>query len=241
MLDTVKNAPVNGLDLAALGEVVEAIEKDASQGQGRLRGDHPLEGPDPQRDHRRRLHAGRRAHQRAATRSSPTSRASCSGSDSAPNPQELLMAAFNACITVGYVAGAALEGHQRSTRSRSRPAASSTCAASSASATPSRRATRTSIMKSHQGRRFARGFRGNPPDGDEDVAQLLQHEPADQNERHRFASADATLGATPSCVAPTLLKRGAEEDHGRSRHSKDQSEQGPLGKGRFHPDRRNDA
>ena len=31
MLDTVKNAPVNGLDLAALGEVVEAIEKDANQ------------------------------------------------------------------------------------------------------------------------------------------------------------------------------------------------------------------
>jgi uncharacterized OsmC-like protein len=32
------------------------------------------------------------------------------GQDSAPNPQELLMAAFNACITVGYVAGAALKG-----------------------------------------------------------------------------------------------------------------------------------
>ena len=32
------------------------------------------------------------------------------GADSAPNPQELLMAAFNACITVGYVAGAALKG-----------------------------------------------------------------------------------------------------------------------------------
>ena len=31
MLDTVKNAPVNGLDLAALGEVVEAIEKDHSK------------------------------------------------------------------------------------------------------------------------------------------------------------------------------------------------------------------
>ena len=31
MLDTVKNAPVNGLDLAALGEVVEAIEKDTNQ------------------------------------------------------------------------------------------------------------------------------------------------------------------------------------------------------------------
>ena len=32
------------------------------------------------------------------------------GSDSAPNPQELLMAAFNACIMVGYVAGSSLKG-----------------------------------------------------------------------------------------------------------------------------------
>jgi uncharacterized OsmC-like protein len=32
------------------------------------------------------------------------------GADSAPNPQELLMAAFNACIMVGYVAGSSLKG-----------------------------------------------------------------------------------------------------------------------------------
>lgn len=32
------------------------------------------------------------------------------GGDTAPNPQELLMAALNACITVGYVAGASVEG-----------------------------------------------------------------------------------------------------------------------------------
>ncbi len=32
------------------------------------------------------------------------------GTNAAPNPQELLMAAFNACITVGYVAGAATQG-----------------------------------------------------------------------------------------------------------------------------------
>ena len=31
MLDTVKNAPVNGLDLQALGEVVEEIQKDSSK------------------------------------------------------------------------------------------------------------------------------------------------------------------------------------------------------------------
>ena len=32
------------------------------------------------------------------------------GSNEAPNPQELLMAALNACMTVGYVAGAAKRG-----------------------------------------------------------------------------------------------------------------------------------
>jgi uncharacterized OsmC-like protein len=32
------------------------------------------------------------------------------GSNQAPNPQELLMAALNACMTVGYVAGAAARG-----------------------------------------------------------------------------------------------------------------------------------
>jgi uncharacterized OsmC-like protein len=32
------------------------------------------------------------------------------GQNSAPNPQELLMAAFNACITVGYVATATVMG-----------------------------------------------------------------------------------------------------------------------------------
>lgn len=32
------------------------------------------------------------------------------GTNTAPNPQELLMAAVNACMTVGYVAGASLHG-----------------------------------------------------------------------------------------------------------------------------------
>ena len=32
------------------------------------------------------------------------------GENTAPNPQELLMAALNACVTVGYVAGAAARG-----------------------------------------------------------------------------------------------------------------------------------
>ena len=109
MLDTVKNPRVNGLDLPALGEVVEAIEKDASQavvgfavttrwtGQTRSETvvDHFTMGGE-------RIN---RSHKIVADEP-----CQLLGQDSAPNPQELLMAAFNACITVGYVAGAAVKG-----------------------------------------------------------------------------------------------------------------------------------
>src|SRR4029079_1273854 len=109
MLDTVKNPRVIGLDLPALGEVVEAIEKDASQavvgfavttrwtGQTRSETvvDHFTMGGE-------RIN---RSHKIVADEP-----CQLLGQDSAPNPQELLMAAFNACITVGYVAGAALKG-----------------------------------------------------------------------------------------------------------------------------------
>ena len=109
MLDTVKNAPVNGLDLAALGEVVEAIEKDASQAKvgfqvttrwlGQTKSESIVDGFDI-------------AGQRITRSHKIIADEPCEllGADSAPNPQELLMRAFNACITVGYVAGAALKG-----------------------------------------------------------------------------------------------------------------------------------
>ena len=44
------------------------------------------------------------------------------GQNSAPNPQELLMTALNACITVGYVAGAAVKGVTLATPCGSRAA-----------------------------------------------------------------------------------------------------------------------
>ena len=82
MLDTVKSR-VNGLDLAALGEVVEAIEKDASQAKvgfdvvtrwtGQTRSETMVEGYDL---------AGNRI--AGATRSSRTSRASCSAPTARP-------------------------------------------------------------------------------------------------------------------------------------------------------------
>jgi uncharacterized OsmC-like protein len=109
MLDTVKNTPVNGLDLAALGEVVDAIEKDAglakcafevtTRWQGQTRSETTVEGFT--------LGGERIARSHTIVADEPCQ---LLGSDGAPNPQELLMAAFNACITVGYVAGAALKG-----------------------------------------------------------------------------------------------------------------------------------
>ena len=109
MLDTVKNAPVNGLDLAALGEVVEEIQKDASKGivgfdvvtrwKGQTRSETTVDGFT--------LAGERIARSHKIVADEPFE---LLGADSAPNPQELLMAAFNACITVGYVAGASLKG-----------------------------------------------------------------------------------------------------------------------------------
>ena len=109
MLDTVKNAPVNGLDLAALGEMVESIEQDAGKARaafrvttrwtGQTRSESMVEGFDIGGERITRNHK--------IVADEPCQ---LLGRDSAPNPQELLMAAFNACITVGYVAGAALKG-----------------------------------------------------------------------------------------------------------------------------------
>jgi uncharacterized OsmC-like protein len=109
MLDTVKNPRVNGLDLPALGEVVEAIEKDAGQAAvgfavttrwtGQTRSETVVD-------------SFTMAGERIARSHKIVADEPCQllGQDSAPNPQELLMAAFNACITVGYVAGAAIRG-----------------------------------------------------------------------------------------------------------------------------------
>ncbi|HKC02523.1 MAG TPA: OsmC family protein [Sphingomicrobium sp.] len=108
MLDTVKNR-VNGLDLNALGEVVEAIQQDATQAKvsfdvttrwtGQTRSETVVDGFT--------IAGNRVARTHKIVADEPCE---LLGGDSAPNPQELLMAAVNACMTVGYVAGAALHG-----------------------------------------------------------------------------------------------------------------------------------
>jgi uncharacterized OsmC-like protein len=109
MLNFVETPHVNGLDLGALGEMVEAIEQDASLAKasfqvttswaGQTRSESVVEGFT--------LGGQRIERQHRIVADEPCE---LLGTDSAPNPQELLMAAFNACIMVGYVAGAATRG-----------------------------------------------------------------------------------------------------------------------------------
>ena len=108
MLDIVKSR-VNGIDLGALGETVNAIEADPSKAlvdfnvttrwTGQTRSETVVDGYT--------LGGERIGRSHKIVADEPVE---LLGNDSSANPQELLMAAFNACITVGYVAGASLKG-----------------------------------------------------------------------------------------------------------------------------------
>ena len=109
MIDTLPAKTVNGLDLNALEEMVGTVRSDPACGAACFRVKTEWKGQ---------------------TRSESTVESfTCAGepiarnfpivadephellgTNSAPNPQELLMSALNACMTVGYVAQAAIRG-----------------------------------------------------------------------------------------------------------------------------------
>lgn len=100
---------VNDIDLDALGTVVEAIQQDAGQAltsftvatrwTGQTSSTTTVEGYEL---------GGQQIARRFEIRADEPHE--LLGTNTAPNPQELLMAAVNACMTVGYVAGASLNG-----------------------------------------------------------------------------------------------------------------------------------
>jgi uncharacterized OsmC-like protein len=108
MLDTVKGR-TNGLDVAALGQVAEAVARDPSTGKvgfdvttrwtGQARSETTVTGFNL-------------AGERVARAHKIIADEPCEllGNDDAANPQELLMAGLNACLTVGFVAGASVRG-----------------------------------------------------------------------------------------------------------------------------------
>lgn len=109
MLDTVQTREVNGLDLGALDETVAAIAADPARArigfhvrtewQGQTRSETTVEGF--------RIGGEHVARRFTIAADEPNE---LMGTNQAPNPQELLMAAVNACMMVGYVAQAAVRG-----------------------------------------------------------------------------------------------------------------------------------
>ena len=109
MLDTTTTPIVNGLDLKALEETVEAINRDPgcanvqfrvkTEWLGQTRSESSVDG----------YRIGGKEVPRSF-RIIADEPHELLGANTAPNPQELLMSAVNACMMVGYVAQAAVRG-----------------------------------------------------------------------------------------------------------------------------------
>lgn len=100
---------VNGLDMDALGAVVRDITEDPAKGQVEFRVRSEWKGQTRSRTSVTSYTIGGQQVHRTFTIDADEP-FELLGRNAAPNPQELLMAALNACITVGYVAGAAARG-----------------------------------------------------------------------------------------------------------------------------------
>lgn len=100
---------VNGIDLEALGGVVEQIKADPSKAIVEFRVKSAWKGQTRSESTVEFYTIGGETVRRQfkIVADEPLE---LLGTDTAPNPQELLMSALNACMMVGYVAGAALQG-----------------------------------------------------------------------------------------------------------------------------------
>ena len=99
----------NGLDLDALDQVVAAVNADPAAG---VVGFHVTTEWGGQTRSRSTVESYRLAGNDVARRFTVDADEPVEllGGNGAPNPQELLMSALNACMMVGYVAGAAVRG-----------------------------------------------------------------------------------------------------------------------------------
>src|SRR5262245_1173476 len=100
---------INGIDLEGLGQLVELIKNDNTKGYVRFKVASAWKGQTRSESRVKSYVMNGVEHPREFTivADEPTE---LLGQNTAPNPQELLMAAFNACIMVGYVANAAVMG-----------------------------------------------------------------------------------------------------------------------------------
>lgn len=109
MLDIAKKPAVNGIDLQALDETVEAIKADASCGAVHFRVKTEWKGQTKSESAVESYSIGGETVKRNFTIVADEPH-ELLGTNTAPNPQELLMSAVNACMMVGYVAQASVRG-----------------------------------------------------------------------------------------------------------------------------------
>ncbi|HEX6376733.1 MAG TPA: OsmC family protein [Allosphingosinicella sp.] len=109
MLDIPPRAPVNGLDLAALEETVAAVREDPRQGQVAFRVRTEWKGQTKSESTVDSYTLAGQIVPRSFTIVADEPH-ELLGTNAAPNPQELLMSAVNACMMVGYVAQASVRG-----------------------------------------------------------------------------------------------------------------------------------
>ena len=100
---------MNGLDLDALGDVVREIERDPKKGMVGFRVNSVWRGQTKSRSTVESYTIGGQEVRRHFDIDVDEPH-ELLGQNTAPNPQEMLMTALNACIMVGYVAGAAVQG-----------------------------------------------------------------------------------------------------------------------------------
>nr|CAD6437646.1 OsmC family peroxiredoxin [Rhizobium sp. Q54] len=107
--DTNSKSECNGIDVAALRETAAVIAADPAKGAARFSVRTQWEGGTRSRSTVSGYELGGQVIERQfeVETDEPLE---LLGGNSAPNPQELLMAAVNACMTVGYVANAAMMG-----------------------------------------------------------------------------------------------------------------------------------
>jgi uncharacterized OsmC-like protein len=102
-------APVNGIDVAALSGVMRDIAADPAKGAVQF---HVTTAWQGQTRSRTTVESYRIGGQEIPRRFQTVvdEPVELLGTNTAPNPQEMLMTALNACMLVGYVVGAAVEG-----------------------------------------------------------------------------------------------------------------------------------
>jgi uncharacterized OsmC-like protein len=100
---------INGINLEALGQLVGEVKKDPAKGFARFKVASSWTGQTRSESRVQSYFWNGEEIYRGFTIKSDEPK-EILGQNSAPNPQELLMAAFNACIMVGYVATASVMG-----------------------------------------------------------------------------------------------------------------------------------